>query len=114
MTKEPKLNPGDEIKVWVYAILVHGVGADPSPSALGAFMMHWDPYDPPSYPQEWRFCGKLGFGGKFYSTSRNWWTNCYPEDRTSERVHAIYETNQRLEALKRAFDEMKQPEGAQD
>ena len=30
---------------------------------------------------EWRFCGNLGFGGKFYWDCE-WRVSCYPEDET--------------------------------
>ncbi len=47
---------------------------------------------------EWRFCGLLGFGGKFQS--RTWMVDCYPEDETPERQNIVVETNAALAALR--------------
>jgi hypothetical protein len=52
-------------------------------------------------PGEWRFCGKLKFGGKPYLESDRWRTGCYREDDTPERIALITEMNQRLEELRR-------------
>ena len=43
---------------------------------------------------EWRFCGVLGFGGK-YRSERNR-VDCYREDETPERLAVIKEINFRL------------------
>ncbi len=43
---------------------------------------------------EWRFCGSLGFGGKFRSERMT--VDCYPEDSTKEREKIITRTNDRL------------------
>jgi hypothetical protein len=51
---------------------------------------------------EWRFCGALGFGGKFRRNNNHGGTpyvDCYPEDRTPKRAAMIAEANKRLEAL---------------
>jgi len=47
---------------------------------------------------EWRFCGRLGFGGKFRSQSFT--VDCYKEDETPERVKIIADINTALEGLK--------------
>jgi len=47
---------------------------------------------------EWRFCGKLGFGGKFRSDSNR--VDCYQEDMTPERMVIISEINNELSKLK--------------
>jgi hypothetical protein len=49
---------------------------------------------------EWRFCGSLGFGGKFWNNGQRWYITCYQEDETSERRRVIMETNAALVALK--------------
>jgi hypothetical protein len=59
-----------------------------------------------------RFCGSLGFGGKFHLHSRDFnydhrlgdfdhrcYVSCYPEDRTPQREALIRETNARLSQL---------------
>ena len=51
---------------------------------------------------EWRFQGKLGFGGKFwneysYTDKRyNWRVSCYSEDETPELLQIINDTNKKL------------------
>lgn len=46
---------------------------------------------------EWRFCGHLGFGGK-YRSERNR-VDCYREDETPARAKIITEVNAALSAL---------------
>lgn len=48
--------------------------------------------------REWRFCGSLGFGGKFRFPRMT--VDCYPEDKTPERLKAIEVTNAHLAELK--------------
>jgi len=51
---------------------------------------------------EWRFQGKLGFGGKFWNEwsyleeKPKWRVSCYSEDETSKREKIIEETNTKL------------------
>jgi hypothetical protein len=49
--------------------------------------------------REYRFCGSLGFGGKFYNEARGWTVGCYREDETPARLAAIAATNAALAAL---------------
>jgi len=48
---------------------------------------------------EWRFQGKLGFGGKFWNEwsyieeKHKWRVSCYTEDETPEREKLINDTN---------------------
>ena len=46
---------------------------------------------------EWRFRGKLGFGGKFYNTASGMRVSCYPEDMTEERETIIKWVNALLQ-----------------
>ena len=48
---------------------------------------------------EFRFCGKLGFGGK-YRSQRNT-VDCYREDETPERLAIIAATNAALAQLEK-------------
>lgn len=51
---------------------------------------------------EWRFRGKLGFGGKY-----RWRTNSvdyYREDKTKEREQIIQTLNESLNLIKNEFD----------
>ena len=45
---------------------------------------------------EWRFSGKLGFGGKYRSNNR---VDCYLEDETPERKKIINELNEALSKI---------------
>lgn len=50
------------------------------------------------YPTtEWRFCGSLGFGGKYRSRSNS--VDCYREDQNPERLKVIDEINKQLRKL---------------
>lgn len=48
---------------------------------------------------EWRFGGKLGFGGKFWRNDNRYYVSCYREDRTAERERTIEEVNRLLATL---------------
>ena len=54
---------------------------------------------------EWRFEGKLGFGGKFWNEwsyidkEYQWRVSCYSEDENPERLKIIEETNLKLNQL---------------
>ena len=51
------------------------------------------------YPcDEWRFGGKLGFGGKY--RSRNNRVDCYKEDDTPKRSILIQQINEELSKIK--------------
>ena len=45
---------------------------------------------------EWRFQGKLGFGGKYRAKNT---VDCYPEDQTPEIKNLINTINSKLECL---------------
>lgn len=47
--------------------------------------------------REWRFCGKLGFGGKYWR--RDNVVSCYSENLTPEREKLIKEINAKLALL---------------
>src|SRR5690242_5139624 len=61
---------------------------------------------------EFRFGGKLGFGGKFYNDGRGayhrWRVACYPEDETPELREAMGRVNKNL-ADNRAIHEANWP-----
>lgn len=57
---------------------------------------------------EYRFCGELGFGGKFYLDSDRWFVSSYSEDMTPKRKDIITLTNALLKEL---FDKMNHPNG---
>lgn len=47
---------------------------------------------------EYRFCGSLGFGGKFWADRFK--VSCYMEDETPERLKAIVEANRLLKEVR--------------
>ena len=89
----------EEIANKVYNILEE-IGA--VPRMRDAFVRDHSSY---SDQHEWRFQGKLGFGGKFWNEwsylddEPKWRVSCYSEDETPEREKIIEETNQKLRAL---------------
>lgn len=46
---------------------------------------------------EWRFSGKLGFGGKYRKATNS--VDCYREDATPERVKLMNELNEALSKI---------------
>lgn len=48
---------------------------------------------------EWRFCGKLGFGGKVWRNDGRVYVTCYPEDRTQDRAEIIDRVNSLLSEM---------------
>ena len=54
--------------------------------------------DSDDYCHEYRFCGSLGFGGKYWQERNK--VTCYLEDETPERLEVIERTNQALERVR--------------
>ena len=73
----------------VYDILVNIGGADEK--MRDSFLYY---HTEESDCTEWRFCGKLGFGGKYRSEYNS--VDCYQEDETKERLKIIEEINNKL------------------
>lgn len=83
------MNPNDRSDVYgtIYKILAEEVGADPRDA--DSFVRN---FTSPS-AVEWRFCGTLGFGGKFYRNAGRHYVQCYREDETPERRRTIERVN---------------------
>lgn len=77
----------------VYDILVHLGGAYEQDRSR--FVYHHCESKDGCY--EWRFGGKLGFGGKYWCETNC--VACYEEDRTKERLNLIAQINAELSAL---------------
>lgn len=76
----------------VYDILVKIGGAiEDDRDSFTQEMMSNNPTD------EWRFQGKLGFGGKYWRKTNQ--VSCYPEDETPEKMGLIHEINSHLSIL---------------
>lgn len=52
---------------------------------------------------EFRFFGKLMFGGKFNIKNKKWHVNCYPEDETPERMNMIEEANKLINVFYQSY-----------
>lgn len=58
--------------------------------------------DPWKVCREYRFCGALGYGGKFRNNGNNNntpYVDCYPEDETPARLEMIGNANKQLAEL---------------
>jgi hypothetical protein len=83
----------------VYEVLVEVCGAS-ADDPLGFVYHYSERKRRPS--NEFRFCGALGFGGKFRYPAFS--VDCYPEDETPDRRELIVEANKRLALLRREFE----------
>jgi hypothetical protein len=45
---------------------------------------------------EYRFCGSLGFGGKFWRNAGKLYISCYPEDENPKRLAIIEKVNKMI------------------
>lgn len=86
-------SPADDI----FDVLVSG--ADASESDRLAFVRWFYGAD----GSEYRFCGCLGFGGKFWRNAGRWYVNTYPELMNDERASAIDDVNERLAILRSRY-----------
>lgn len=82
-----------EFAIKVYDILVNLGGASESMREAFIHAHSLDAYDEiPCW--EWRFEGKLGFGGKYWSKRNK--VDCYQEDENPERLKLIEQINAEL------------------
>jgi len=79
----------EEIAHKVYDILVEMAGADKA--MRDSFVSH---HTTDEDCCEWRFSGKLGFGGKYYSEVNR--VDCYPEDYSNDRKVLVKKINHAL------------------
>ena len=80
----------------VYDVLVEECGANEGGYGRREFVLQQlDEH----FPREWRFCGNLGFGGKFYRDDGMLCVKCYREDETPERKKSIDVANKRMAVL---------------
>ena len=88
-----KTRPFTEVEAdEVYTILASTCGAPES--FRSAFAHHFTEAD---WPNEWRFGGHLGMGGKFYRDDERLRVGCYREDETDDRREMIEKANAQLE-----------------
>lgn len=75
----------------VYDILVENGASESMRNSFTHYMLDKD-----SYYKEWRFQGKLGFGGKYYFPENK--IDCYSEDYEDSKI-LIEEANKKLRQL---------------
>jgi len=94
----PSLPTDEEFYNKVYDILVNLGGASADISYREAFIFNFSKKE--IFPdREWRFQGKLGFGGKYRNELNS--VDCYQEDETPERLELIAKINEELKGLVR-------------
>jgi hypothetical protein len=89
--KNKRLSP--EMAEKVYDILVDVCGA--SETMRNSFVTQ----QTTELVSEWRFCGTLGFGGKFWNCNDKLYVNCYREDETPKIRETIEQANEQLSKL---------------
>ncbi len=85
-----------EIFEKAYSILVEHAGAPDNADQVATFTGY---YLDSRSNAEFRFCGLLGFGGKFWRNDQRYYISCYPEDRNTNRDRIIGKVNLLLSAL---------------
>jgi len=87
----------------IYDILVEHAGASPRDSERSGFIYHQgkkpDKYNNTGGCAEYRFQGKLGFGGKFWNCNSRFYVNAYTEDTGSRESEIIQKVNELLKPL---------------
>ena len=89
MNNTPFVYMSDECVKQIKIVLINVCGAtESSLEQLDQFIR--DHYENIPYVNEYRFCGNLGFGGKFwFNDDGEMYVTCYPEDETPERLAMI-------------------------
>lgn len=104
MTKEEQIK---QIFEEVYTILLVHLRASPGQrDDFVAYHLRSHGDDMPRVsPTEWRFCGALGMGGKFWAAPESFYVSCYKEDSGPAIRSAMKDVNEALEPLhQRWFD----------
>lgn len=86
-------------KIW--RVLVEECGCRDAPDNRDSFVRYLAADN--GFGHEWRFQGKLGFGGKFYNDHFAWRVGCYSEHRTPERDEMIRRADERLTELRAEY-----------
>ena len=56
-------------------------------------------YSKSPYSDEWRFCGELGYGGKFRVNHNGVYVDYYNEDKTKQRDKIVSVANEQIDRL---------------
>lgn len=84
---------GPELYERCWEILVEHAGASRNPHDHRGFILSCLDNGKYDKLREYRFCGLLGFGGKFWRNDGRLYITCYPEDETPERRGIIEKVN---------------------
>ena len=90
------IQPNEEEAIQIWKILVEHCGLFDEEVEMNRFM--WV-QSKDKICREFRFQGKLGFGGKFRVRPDSWYVDCYQEDETAEILEAIKAANMALAQL---------------
>lgn len=90
------MKPTKEQAKEIYRVLVTEAGADGRDREEQSFVQA---VIEPRFT-EWRFMGKLGFGGKFKIGSNKWYIDCYKEEMTPVAKTIIDKVNFILSNIK--------------
>lgn len=85
----------------VWDVLVVEAGASKNPTDKELFVRAYTQVEHPA--SEYRFCGSLGFGGKFWRNDGCFYVSCYPEDRTPSRMATLERVNAKLRELQESM-----------
>lgn len=90
----------EDIANEIFDILVEHAGVYDSESNRRQFIYHQgskpDKWNKSGGCNEYRFGGKLGFGGKFWHNNYRFYVNCYCEDKGSKEEKIISTINELL------------------
>lgn len=87
---------GRDLYERVWDILVENAGAPKGPHDREGFVLACLDTHRYRILTEYRFGGKLGFGGKFWRYNGRLYINCYPEDLNPAREAILEKVNQML------------------
>jgi len=93
------MRPTEEQASKIWDVLVEHCGAYDD-NGLDRSRFIWCVAHGDDHCSEYRFCGILGFGGKFWVNQGRWYVSCYREDETERRSAVISETNRLIEKIR--------------
>jgi len=89
----------------VYTILVEECGADDhEDGSERRRFVEAQTREDDYFIYEYRFCGALGFGGKFWINDGRIYVNCYPEDQRKKEKDMIEKANKRLAEIQKKYN----------
>lgn len=90
---------GRELYERCWDILVEHAGASKDPREKECFVRTCLEKNAYYSLREYRFCGSLGFGGKFWRYDGRLYVSYYPEDETPDRRKTVTKVNKLLKEI---------------